>query len=109
MLVHIQGIRLLREVVRADNLSRLGFRILLPKRISAPRREIREAHVLFLIVMCSNARSEPIDLLLPFLWPLALLLDIAFRELGDVDSFSRFPQFPKLYQVRDARPRTGQL
>ena len=95
MLVHIESVRLLREVVRADNLSRLGFRILLPERISANRTAIRrKAHALFLVVMCSNARPEPIDLLLAFLWPLALLLDIAFRELGDVNSFSRFPQFP---------------
>ena len=109
MLVHIEGIRLLREVVRADNLSRLGFRILLPKRMSAHRRATQEVHALFVIIMCRNARSEPIDLLLAFLWPLALLLDIAFRELGDVNTLSRFPQFPELYQIRDARPRTGQL
>lgn len=99
VLVHIESIRLVREVVLADNLPRFRFGILfLTAERSAPAFECGTgAHVLFVIVM-GDPRPEPCHNVLLF-GPLALLLDLSFGQLAYIYAFPCLTELAKLDKI----------
>lgn len=99
MLVNIEHVGLLREVIGPHSSPCFRICILFLTEQVVRDGYSRERPRDILIRMLANARFQATRVALLLLWPLFLLLDIAFAELCNINAFPCLAELPELNEV----------